>query len=205
MSHDDLHLLPHSQPISRRAALLQDSASAVRAIGVRAQAPLDDGDPPLPVRVGRPAALPDPLTEREMEVLQLLRGSLSRREIAAEVGRSPNTIKTQTQAIYRKLGVSTRSAAITRTCSPRVWPRRPAALPDPLTEREMEVLQLLRGSLSRREIAAEVGRSPNTIKTQTQAIYRKLGVSTRSAAITRGQDSGILPPRGRQLHEVAFG
>jgi len=69
----------------------------------------------------------------------------------------------------------------------------------------MEVLQLLRGSLSRREIAAEVGRSPNTIKTQTQAIYRKLGVSTRSAAITRGQDSGILPPRGTQLHEVAFG
>ena len=46
----------------------------------------------------------------------------------------------------------------------------------------MVVLRLLRGSLSRREIAAELRRSPNTIKTQTQAIYRKLGVSTRRAA-----------------------
>jgi len=88
---------------------------------------------------------------------------------------------------------------------PRVWPGPPAALSDPLTEREREVLQLLRGSLSRREIAAEVGRSPNTIKTQTQAIYRKLGVSTRGAAITRGLDTGILPPRGRQLHPVTSG
>jgi len=201
MSRDDLHLLPHSQPVSLRSALLQDSASAVHAIGVRAQAPLDDGDPPPPVWPGPP----NPLTEREMEVLQLLRGPLSRREIAAEVSRSPNTIKTQTQAIYRKLGVSTRSAAITRARSPRVWPRRSAALPDPLTEREMEVLQLLRGPLSRREIAAEVGRSPNTIKTQTQAIYRKLGVSTRSAAITRGLDTGNLPPRGRQLRAVTSG
>ena len=138
-------------------------------------------------------------------MLQLLRGSLSRREIAAELGRSPNTIKTQTQAIYRKLGVSTRRAAITRVRSSQVWPGRHAPLADPLTERELAVLQLLRGSLSRREIAAELGRSPNTIKTQTQAIYRKLGVSTRRAAITRGLDTGILPPRGRQLHEVTSG
>ncbi len=61
----------------------------------------------------------------------------------------------------------------------------------------MEVFQLMRGSLSRREIATEIGRSLNTIKTQTQAIYRKLGVSTRSAAIARALDTGILPSRGR--------
>ena len=132
-------------------------------------------------------------------MLQLLRGPLSRREIAAILGRSPNTIKTQTQAIYRKLGVSTRRGAITRARAPQVWPGRHVPLPDPLTERESVVLQLLRGSLSRREIAAELGRSPNTIKTQTQAIYRKLGVSTRRAAITPGLATG-LSPRGSQLH-----
>jgi LuxR family maltose regulon positive regulatory protein len=63
---------------------------------------------------------------------------------------------------------------------------------EPLTERETEVLGLLRGSLSVREIAAELTRSPNTIKGHIRAIYRKLGVSTRAAAITRGQDTGIL-------------
>ena len=67
-----------------------------------------------------------------------------------------------------------------------------ASLVEPLTEREIKVLQLLRGSLLIREIATELGVSPNTIKTQTQAIYRKLGVGTRYAAITRGQDTGIL-------------
>ncbi len=205
MSRDDLHLLPRCQSTSLRAAFLQDSARAVHAIGVRVQAPMDNGDPPPRVWPGRHASLPDPLTEREMEVLRLLRGSLSRREIAAELGRSPNTIKTQIQAIYRKLGVSTRGAAITWARSPRVWPGRHASLPDPLTEREMEVLRLLRGSLSRREIAAELGRSPNTIKTQIQAIYRKLGVSTRGAAITWVPDTGSLPLSGSQLHEIPSG
>jgi DNA-binding NarL/FixJ family response regulator len=74
----------------------------------------------------------------------------------------------------------------------RVRPGRHASLPKLLSEREIQVLGLLRGSLSRREIAAELSLSPNTIKTQTPAIYRKLGVSTRTAAITRGQDTGML-------------
>src|SRR6201981_39299 len=110
MSGDDPHLVPRCQSAGRRAALRQDPARAVHAIGVRAQAPMGSGDFPPRAGPGRPALLPDPLTGRELVVLQLLRGSLSRREIAAELRRSPNTIKTQTQAIYRKLGVSTRRA-----------------------------------------------------------------------------------------------
>jgi DNA-binding CsgD family transcriptional regulator len=65
-------------------------------------------------------------------------------------------------------------------------------LGEPLTEREVRVLRLLRGSLTQSEIAAELGLSPNTIKTRTQAIYRKLGVRTRQDAITQGQLIGIL-------------
>jgi DNA-binding NarL/FixJ family response regulator len=150
---------------------------------------------PLRVRPGRHASPAEPLTDRETEVLGLLRGSLSVREIAAELSRSPNTIKGNIQTIYRKLGVSTRATAITRYPPLRVSPARPASLLELLTEREVQVLGLLAGSLSAREIAAELSRSPNTIKAQTRAIYRKLGVSTRAAAITRGQDTGILLPR----------
>jgi LuxR family maltose regulon positive regulatory protein len=62
----------------------------------------------------------------------------------------------------------------------------------PLTEREAAVLRLLRGSLSLREIGQELYLSPNTIKTHTQAIYRKLGVSTRHDAIARGHDIDIF-------------
>jgi LuxR family maltose regulon positive regulatory protein len=63
-----------------------------------------------------------------------------------------------------------------------------------LTERQLRVLRLLRGSLTLTEIATELSLSPNTVKTHTQAIYRKLGVCTREEAVTRGLDEGILRP-----------
>lgn len=63
---------------------------------------------------------------------------------------------------------------------------------DRLTERELAVLRLLPGTLSLREIAEELYVSLNTVKTHVQAIYRKLGVSTRDEAVSRGRDVGIL-------------
>lgn len=71
-------------------------------------------------------------------------------------------------------------------------PARRAACADPLTEREIAVLRLLRGTLSLREIGQELFVSPNTVKTHAQAVYRKLGVSTRHDAIRRGRELGIL-------------
>ena len=75
----------------------------------------------------------------------------------------------------------------------RLGGRSPApVLAYPLTEREVTVLRLLRSALSRREIAAALNLSVNTIKTQVTSIYGKLGVSTRGEAIARGQQLGIL-------------
>ena len=70
--------------------------------------------------------------------------------------------------------------------------KRPQPLAEPLTEREEEVLRLLRGTLSLREIGQELFLSANTIKTHARAIYRKLGVSTRQEAVERGHQMGIL-------------
>ncbi len=71
-------------------------------------------------------------------------------------------------------------------------PSRGASLADSLTEREVAVLRLLRGTLSLREIGQELYVSPNTIKTHARAIYRKLGVSTRHDAVEHARESGIL-------------
>ena len=71
---------------------------------------------------------------------------------------------------------------------------RPAHEPgsaDPLTEREVAVLRMLGGTLSLREIGHELYVSANTVKTHTQAIYRKLGVSSRHDAVARGKRLGI--------------
>ena len=62
---------------------------------------------------------------------------------------------------------------------------------EPLTTREVAVLRLLGGTLSLREIGQELFVSSNTIKTHTQAIYRKLGVSTRRDAVQQGRHQGI--------------
>jgi LuxR family maltose regulon positive regulatory protein len=60
-----------------------------------------------------------------------------------------------------------------------------------LTEREVVVLRMLSGTLSLREIGHELYVSANTVKTHTQAIYRKLGVSSRHDAVARGKRLGI--------------
>jgi LuxR family maltose regulon positive regulatory protein len=61
-------------------------------------------------------------------------------------------------------------------------------LPEPLSEREVEVLKLLRTELSGPEIARELMVSPNTFHTHTKNIYSKLGVKNRQAAVIRADE-----------------
>ena len=61
-----------------------------------------------------------------------------------------------------------------------------------LTERETAVLRYLPTKLSQREIASELYVSPNTVKTHCAAIYRKLGVGDRKAAVQAARDLGML-------------
>ncbi|HEY6312775.1 MAG TPA: LuxR C-terminal-related transcriptional regulator [Streptosporangiaceae bacterium] len=69
---------------------------------------------------------------------------------------------------------------------------RPVASGEPLTERETDVLRMLQGTLSLRDIGRELYLSPNTIKTHTRTLYRKLEVSDRQDAVTRGRELGLL-------------
>jgi LuxR family maltose regulon positive regulatory protein len=67
-----------------------------------------------------------------------------------------------------------------------------AASGDALSERELTVLVLLRGGMSEREIARELYVSFNTVHSHVKAIYRKLGVSSRAAAVARAQEQRLL-------------
>jgi LuxR family transcriptional regulator, maltose regulon positive regulatory protein len=71
-------------------------------------------------------------------------------------------------------------------------PRPPGEPAAPLTERELVVLRLLPTQLSTREIARELSVSVTTIRSQVQAIYRKLQASTRSEAVTHARELGLL-------------
>ena len=69
------------------------------------------------------------------------------------------------------------------------------SLPDPLTHRELEVLELLRGPLSIKEIALKLNIQYSTTKRYTINIYSKLGVNQRWNAVARAEDLNIIPPR----------
>ena len=61
-------------------------------------------------------------------------------------------------------------------------------LVEPLSERELHVLRLLRTDLSGPDIARELTVSLNTIRTHTKSIYAKLGVNNRRAAVRRADE-----------------
>jgi LuxR family maltose regulon positive regulatory protein len=74
-----------------------------------------------------------------------------------------------------------------------------------LTRAELRLLPLLSTHLSFREIGERLFVSRNTIKTQAISVYRKLGVSSRSEAITRAGEIGLIggaaPPPAAPLAE----
>ena len=87
-----------------------------------------------------------------------------------------------------------RLAALQRALGPRgaPVPEPPAEDPAALTGRERELLPLLAGTLSQREIGAVLHLSLNTVKTHSRLLFRKLGVSSRADAVRRARDLGLI-------------
>ena len=65
---------------------------------------------------------------------------------------------------------------------------------EPLTNREIEILDLLRLRLANKEIAYKLNISPFTVRNLTTNIYAKLNVHSRSEAVQRAQELGLLRP-----------
>ena len=74
----------------------------------------------------------------------------------------------------------------------RSRPAPTAGLVEQLSERELAVLRYLPSTLSLPEIARELYVSPNTVKTQCKAIYRKLAVTSRRAAVQAAREHRLL-------------
>jgi DNA-binding NarL/FixJ family response regulator len=64
--------------------------------------------------------------------------------------------------------------------------------PDPLTEREVEVLRLMTGGYNNREIADGLGVAEGTVKNHISSILSKLGVRDRTRAVLKGLEMGLL-------------
>jgi LuxR family maltose regulon positive regulatory protein len=71
--------------------------------------------------------------------------------------------------------------------------RRQVKVAAPLTDRELAVLRLLPTPLSTREMGRELYVSVNTVRSQVQAIYRKLEVTSRAEAVVHARHLRLLP------------
>jgi DNA-binding CsgD family transcriptional regulator len=62
-----------------------------------------------------------------------------------------------------------------------------------LTPRELEILGLIAGGMSNREIGEKLFVSENTVKTHSSRLFDKLGAKRRTQAVQIGKASGLLP------------
>ena len=62
-----------------------------------------------------------------------------------------------------------------------------------ITQRELEVLELIAQGMSNREIAGKLFVSENTVKTHSSRVFDKLGAKRRTQAVQLGKEFGLLP------------
>jgi DNA-binding NarL/FixJ family response regulator len=114
---DDLtHGLPGHPPLDTRTALAQLYVDAGKACAEDCIRALEDELLPGAAsmagkRASRQREWPAGLTGREVEILRLLAGGLSRRDMARKLFLSEHTVRHHLEHIYNKIGVSTRVAA----------------------------------------------------------------------------------------------
>lgn len=63
---------------------------------------------------------------------------------------------------------------------------------DPLTKREVEILRLMAGGYSNREIADALGTAEGTVKNHASSILSKLGVRDRTRAVLKALEQGYI-------------
>jgi LuxR family maltose regulon positive regulatory protein len=104
----------------------------------------------------------------------------------------------QPMAALLKLAVKRRIAAdyagrlLTGFGQPEERPPVHPDLIEKLSERELDVLRLLRSDLDGPEIARELGMALNTMRTHTKNIFEKLGVNNRRSAVRRAEELKLL-------------
>jgi len=107
------------------------------------------------------------------------------RLVSVQWAASTETVTGRRLVLFVVLSVSRWGARFRRTSLPEEPPRA-------LTPRQREIVHLVALGASGREIGDELHTSRNTVKTHVAAVYQKLHCSTRSEAVDKSADLGLL-------------
>jgi LuxR family transcriptional regulator, maltose regulon positive regulatory protein len=177
-----------------RAGHLDDYVMAAFVHTVAARAVLHRGDPArarehLARAVHLRPLLTSAMPHRSVQTLL----ELAQAYLALDDAAGARTVLRQADEIIRQrpgLGVLPGQAADLKATLDRIGPGTPGA--SSLTAAELRLLPLLSTHLTLLEIGERLYLSRNTVKTQAVSIYRKLGVSSRSEAMQRVRELGLL-------------
>lgn len=145
----------------------------------------------------------EPLTDRELDILELKIKRESNQSIASTLHLSLNTVKWYVSQIYNKLDVKNRrelekrvhelgtlqSRAVQSEDVPTDFPHVDV---DALTTREMQVLQLLAQGYSNEQIASELVIAAGTVKAHVHNISQKLDTKNRTQTVLVAKQLGLL-------------
>jgi DNA-binding NarL/FixJ family response regulator len=88
-------------------------------------------------------------------------------------------------------------AVLSPTVASRVLDQVRQPVKETVSQRELEVLQLVSSGATNREVAERLFISEATVKTHLLHIYAKLGVNDRAAAVAEAYNRGMLTPQRR--------
>ncbi len=138
------------------------------------------------------------LARRGAGILEVANALLARAEIVGHLGERLQRQASRNEAAMllrhctdAGIVASTFTAAQRGTEVAVSAPNQGDTVAEELTAKEHEVLGLMATQLSRREIGQRLYVSLNTVKTHQRALYRKLGVENRTAAVTRARELGL--------------
>jgi LuxR family transcriptional regulator, maltose regulon positive regulatory protein len=173
----------------------EDSYAALLICAVRARVAIHRGDAPAARRDLVDAQRLRPLLTYALPYLAVqARIELARVHLALADQAGARTLMREVDDVLRRRPGLGSLVAEARALRAQVASERGSSVPgaSALTAAELRLLPLLSTHLSFPEIAAEMFLSRHTIKSEANAIYRKLGVSSRSQAVARSRELGLL-------------
>jgi len=177
-----------------RAAGVEESFATPLVCAVRARTALHRGDIPAAQELVRAQRMRPLLTYAFPHIAVQARIELAHAHLALGDLAGARTLMTEIDEVLTRrprLGALVQEAdALQGQLAKQSGLSTPGA--SSLTDAELRLLPLLTTYLPFGEIAAELFLSPHTIKTQARSIYRKLGASTRSQAVTQARELGLL-------------
>ncbi len=150
-------------------------------------------------RPGLASKGPDDRKLKERELLHVLaeRGELTPTTAAMRTSLTVDEASKMLEELARKghLKLRVEDGAMAYALSERdrhETPGKVSALDDPLSERELEVLNLLASGRTNSEIARDLFISVGTVKSHTGNIYRKLDAKNRAEALAQARELKVL-------------